>query len=200
MTVTASIVFSQNGSYGTGAFVANTSSPVGFANADDTDVVSWYWTMDSSPINSSVATGTLTTNSNGTFTPDAYGVCWSISLTVTDAYGNQETATSVVGVPDSILGWMIPAFNGSGDSHNFGGQTRGWAGTNNYKMLDSMLLTLTGIANGTIGVPLVIVPVTTLASPRVDGLFEQDGTHLYFTVGGTRYIVSLLEISTDVEN
>lgn len=109
---------------------------------NDTGVTAWTWTMESVPIGSAVPLGVIGNTPTVGFIPDVHG-SYLISLHV---QGNLSTDVSTdyrVFAIVNEMGWIIPAFHGRADAHNFGGQLRGWAGTATYDMLDSIFLYIT---------------------------------------------------------
>jgi len=108
-------------------------------NGDDTNVVTWQWNLLSVPSDSLLIPGSLGNTAVVSFTPDAQG-CYEVELVVTDGVTDTATDDRVFGIPDS-RGWMIPAFGGTANAHNFAGQSRGWAGpkeTAGYLLVDEV--------------------------------------------------------------
>ena len=117
------------------------------ANDNDAGVTAWLWTMESVPLGSAVPTGPMATTPTIGFVPDIAGSflvsCHVTGMNTTDV----DTDYRVFSVRNTMQ-WIIPAFHGNADAHNFGGQTRGWAGTATYQMLDSLFGYITTMLTG----------------------------------------------------
>jgi hypothetical protein len=138
--VSAAIKFEQGALIGVAGQalegIARTSVTV--SNGDDTGVVTWEYKLESAPIGSSLIPGILGTSSSVSFLPDVEGG-YGISLKVVGPSGT-ATDRRVFSVP-TAWGHNIPASGFDGNAHNFGGQSRGWAGTSTtgQKLLDSFI-------------------------------------------------------------
>lgn len=173
MAISAAIQFTQglNTDLPGRALVGITAALVVTSNGDDTDANAWTWILVSVPIGSGVPLGTFSVSATGSFTPDVPGP-YLVRLVVEDISLNQVRDERVFSVPTTNKTWVIPAFQGSDTAHNFGGQTRGWAGTGTPKLLDTIL---DEIETGTI---------QTLAQTLVNGS-TTGGSNIRVTSGDT---------------
>lgn len=137
--VTATIKFVQGVTVGVAgrALEGTTGTAVTVSNDTETNVVNRTYTMLSVPIGSVVPTGTIGTGVTASFTPDVSG-CYRVRVTVTDGGVTTSSMVRVFGV-ENARGWLVPAFDGTAEEHNFDGQIRGWAGTISVEMLDGIL-------------------------------------------------------------
>jgi len=149
MSVAALIQFTQGATITPAgeAMVGQAAVQVVCANDNDAGVASHAWSLTSVPIGSALSAGPLGTTPTVGFTPDIPG-SYLVSCVVTGANAT-DTATDrrVFSIVNS-MGWIIPAFRGNADAHNFGGQARGWAGTATYEMLDSLFGYITTMLSG----------------------------------------------------
>lgn len=149
MTVSALIQFTQGATVTPAgrAMVGSVGAAVSCVNDDDTGVISWTWTMESVPIGSALPTGVIGTGNVVGFVPDIHG-SYLVSLRVQGTLSTDVSTDYRVFAIVNEMGWIIPAFHGRADAHNFGGQLRGWAGTATYQMLDEMFLYITDMLKG----------------------------------------------------
>ena len=139
--VTANLIFTQAAIPGTPgwAYEGAAGGLVTLSNFDNTDVTEWLYELLSTPYNSGLAVGVLSSGAapTATFMPDVSG-CYRTLLYTKDSSNNGASQIRVFGVPNA-RGWIVPAFDGIAAEHNFNGQVRGWAGDNSVVMLDSIL-------------------------------------------------------------
>lgn len=133
MTVSASIAFTQGAQVGAPgvAIIGTTGTNVVASNGNDSNVVTWTWTMVDVAQGSALSTGVIATGAvpNVSFSPDVPGG-YLLSLTTTDNSGNTAVDYRAFQVPETT-GRIIPPFKGTNQSLNFiiSGvmNLRGWA-------------------------------------------------------------------------
>jgi len=170
MSVSASIKFTQGmSSPAPGiALIGVAAVPVVVTNGDNSNVLSWTWTVGDRPPTSTVPLGVIAAGSVPTvsFTPDVAGG-YLIELSVVDLAGNRATDRRVFQVPEAS-GYLIPPFEAEAPALNFGGQARGWA--KSQEELLRFLLAGAGSIPPVIGVAgavLVEDPASTRISRRL---------------------------------
>jgi hypothetical protein len=156
--VAALIVFDQGGPGTPGqALEGTTSVLVTVTNDDDTDVTSWSIDLLDVPSDSALVPGNLGAAATGTpsasFTPDVPGA-YRVGLTVSDGVDSNIDIRNF-GVRNS-RGIIVPPYQklpdplpltGTGtpvdkpDELNFGGVSRGWAGTPGLGLLEQFIRT-----------------------------------------------------------
>jgi len=151
MTVSALIQYTQGATITPAgrAMVGTIGGIVTCANDNDAGVTAWLWTMESVPLGSAVPTGPMATTPTIGFVPDIAG-SYLVSCHVTGANTTDVDTDYRVFSVRNTMQWIIPAFHGNADAHNFGGQTRGWAGTATYQMLDSLFGYITTMLSGAV--------------------------------------------------
>lgn len=166
MAADALIVFDQGGPGTPGeAFEGTTGVLVTVTNDDNTDVTEWTIELLDTPTTSALVPGVLGTAVNNTptasFTPDVPG-SYRVRLVVEDGVNSIPDIRNF-GIRNS-RGIIIPPYQKSPDplsltakpdEQNYGGQTRGWAGSFLGGQLDQFLRTYEDI-------PLQVVTAASL--------------------------------------
>jgi hypothetical protein len=126
MPVSAAIKFTQGATVGTPgvALIGSTGASVVVTNGNDALVLSWTWTVVTSPPTSAIVPGTGGTGPSFTFTPDVTG-CYLVQLALVGVDGSTATDVRAFGINETN-GLLIPPFSGSSGSLNFSGVTTGW--------------------------------------------------------------------------
>jgi hypothetical protein len=131
MTISAAIAFVQGAlSSAPGvALIGNYGTTLTGSNGNNTNVVSWQWTIVDVPPGSAVPLGPFAATPTASFVPDLNGG-YLVQLTVTDGLGNTATDFRCFQVPETS-GRIIPPFKGTDASLNFiisaVMNLRGWA-------------------------------------------------------------------------
>jgi len=100
-----------------------------FRNQDNTNVVSWLWTITYQPpgaaaVWTGTGTATSTTATDDITLPLTGFGNFRITLYVDDGGVNDDTDSIIIGIPSPNLGLIAPA---AGETTEVGGATKGWA-------------------------------------------------------------------------